>query len=219
MADAASRDFVPAAGKHWRLPFYDLMAKVMGADAARGPLVQQAACGPGDRVLEIGCGTGSLLMALKRAQPGADAVGLDPDAAALAIARRKAARAGLGVQLDQGFADELPYPDASFDRVLSSFMFHHLSRGVKETTLREVLRVLRPGGRFHMVDFGGPGSGKRGFIGHLIHADRHLKDNAEDRVVGMMRDAGFAGAQVAGRRPSPIGSVVYYQATRTAPTA
>ena len=214
----AERHYVPAAGKHWRLPFYDLMAKVMGADAARGPLVRQAEIGAGHRVLEIGCGTGSLLLAVKRAQPDAEVVGLDPDPAALAISRRKADRAGVSFQLDQGFADELPYPDASFDRVLSSFMFHHLSREVKEKTLREVRRVLKPGGRFHMADFGGPGS-RKSFVAHLIHADRHLKDNAEDRVVTMMREAGLADARVVGRRPSHVGSVVYYQASAGAPSA
>lgn len=212
MADASSRPYVPAAGKHWRLPFYDLMAKVLGADAARRVLVEQAACRAGDRVLEIGCGTGSLLLAVKRAQPGAEVVGLDPDPAALAIARRKAERAGVPVRTDAGYADELPYPDASFDRVLSSFMFHHLPRAAKEASLREARRVLGPGGRFHMVDFGGPGSRKRGFIAHLIHADRHLKDNAEDRVLALMREAGLADARVLARRPSPIGSAVYYQA-------
>src|SRR5829696_6349877 len=88
MAKSTSRSYVPAAGKHWRLPFYDLMAKLMGADAARVPLVEQAACAPGDRVLEIGCGTGSLLLLINRMQPAAQVVGLDPDPAALAIARR-----------------------------------------------------------------------------------------------------------------------------------
>jgi ubiquinone/menaquinone biosynthesis C-methylase UbiE len=188
------------------------MAKVLGADAARRLLVEQIACRAGDRVLEIGCGTGSLLLAVKRSQPGAEVVGLDPDAAALAIARRKADRAGVRVQTDQGYADELPYPDASFDRVLSSFMFHHLPRAAKEASMREARRVLRPGGRFHMVDFGGPGSRRRGLIGHLIHADRHLGDNAEDRVLTLMRAAGLSDARVLARRPSPIGSAVYYQA-------
>lgn len=218
MADTTSRNYVPAAGKHWRLPFYDLMAKLLGADAARALFVEQAACGAGDRVLEIGCGTGSLLLLVKKAQPAAEVVGLDPDPNALAIARRKARRAGVELSLDQGFADALPYPDASFDRVLSSFMFHHLSRDVKEKTLREVRRVLKPGGRFHMVDFAPSGaSGKRGFTAHLIHADRHLKDNAEERVLGFLRDAGLADAHLLAVRPSRIGSTAYYQAS--APTS
>lgn len=212
MADSTGRSYVPAAGKHWRLPFYDLMAKLLGADAARALFVEQAACKAGDRVLEIGCGTGSLLLLVKKAQPGAEVIGLDPDPGALAIARRKAARAGVAIQLDQGFADELPYPDASFDRVLSSFMYHHLSRAVKENTLREVRRVLKPGGRFHMVDFAPGGSSKRGFLSHLIHADRHLRDNAQDRVVAALRDAGLADAQLLAVRASRIGSTAYYQA-------
>jgi ubiquinone/menaquinone biosynthesis C-methylase UbiE len=213
--DHSSRSYVPAAGKHWRLPFYDLLAKLLGADAARRLLVKQAACRAGDRVLEIGCGTGSLLLAVKKAQPGAEVVGLDPDPAALAIARRKAVRAGVAVQLDQGFADALPYPDASFDRVLSSFMYHHLSREVKAKTLREVRRVLKPGGRFHMADFAPGGSGRRGFLGHLIHADRHLKDNAEDRVLAALCEAGLADARLLARVPSRIGATAYYQATTT----
>jgi ubiquinone/menaquinone biosynthesis C-methylase UbiE len=213
-ADPSGRSFVPAAGKHWRLPLYDLIAKLLGAEAARVPLAEQAACRPGDRVLEIGCGTGSLLLLIHRMQPAAQIVGLDPDPGALAIAARKARRAGTSFQLDQGFADEMPYPDASFDRVLSSFMFHHLSRTVKEGTLREVRRVLKPGGRFHMVDFAPGGSGGRGITAHLIHADRHLKDNAEDRVLAMMRDAGFPDPQLLARRPSRIGAAAYYQAMR-----
>lgn len=207
------RTFVPAAGKRWRLPFYDLMTRVMGADAARAPLVEQAAARPRDRVLEIGCGTGSLLLVVKRMQPGAEVVGLDPDAAALEIARRKARRAGASVQLDQGFADELPYPDASIDRVLSSFMFHHLSREVKEKTLREVARVLKPGGSFHMVDFGGPSSGHRGFLARRIHSHQHLRDNDEARVLEMMRGAGLADPRVTGRRAGHLGGMVYYQAS------
>jgi ubiquinone/menaquinone biosynthesis C-methylase UbiE len=213
MADATSRPYLPAAGKHWRLPFYDLLAKLMGADAARVPLVQQADCRPGDRVLEIGCGTGSLLLLLKQSQPAADVTGLDPDPAALDIARRKAERAGVELRLDQGFADELPYDDGSLDRVLSSFMFHHLSRQVKEKTLREVRRVLKPRGRFHMVDFAGPGAGHRGFLARRIHSSQHLRDNDEHRVLGMMRDAGLADAEVVGRRPSHLGGVVYYRAS------
>lgn len=217
MAESTGRSFVPAAGKHWRLPFYDLIANLLGADAARGPLVDQADVQPEHRVLEIGCGTGSLLVLLKHRQTAAEIVGLDPDPAALAIAGRKARRAGLSVRLEKGFADELPYPDGIFDRVLSSFMFHHLSRSVKEATLREVRRVLKPGGRFHMVDFAGPGSGHRGFLARHIHSNQHLRDNDEARVLGMLHEAGLADASVVARRSSPLGGMVYYAAVSPSP--
>src|SRR5688572_1932687 len=140
------------------LPFYDPLVKLMGGDSARLALLDQAAIRPGHRVLDIGCGTGTLVVQVKRLHPGADVVGLDPDPKALARAKRKVDRAGLSIQFDQGFSDRLPYPDQSFDRVLSSFMLHHLEGDVKQTTLREVRRVLKPGGSFHILDFGGPQS-------------------------------------------------------------
>lgn len=208
-----TRPYLPAAGKHWRLPFYDLMAKALGADGARAVLAEQAAVRPGERALEIGCGTGSLLLLLKQAQPTADAIGLDPDPNALAIARRKARRAGVALRLDEGFADALPYDDGSIDVVLSSLMFHHVPRAGKAGALREVRRVLKPGGRFHMLDFAGPGSAPRGFLARRIHGHQQLRDNDEDRVLAMLREAGLDRPQVAGRRPSHLGGMVYYQAT------
>ena len=126
MATPSQRTYLPAAGRDSLLPLYDLMTKLMGADRARRRLLDQAQIRPGHRILDIGCGTGSLLIQLKSLYPRTDVVGLDPDPKALARARRKAARAAVSIHLDQGFGDELPYPEASFDRVLSSLMFHHI---------------------------------------------------------------------------------------------
>jgi ubiquinone/menaquinone biosynthesis C-methylase UbiE len=149
MAVQSQRTYLPAAGRDIFLPFYDLMTKLMGADKARRALVDRAKIQPGHRVLEVGCGTGSLLIELKRLCPEADVVGLDPDPKALARARRKAARAAILIQLDQGFGDELPYPDASFDRLLSCLMFHHIPSDQKAKTLRAARHVLKPGGESH----------------------------------------------------------------------
>src|SRR6266478_2037249 len=122
----SDRSYLPAAGHDWSLPLYDPMVKLLGGDAARAVLLDQAAVRPADRVLDIGCGTGTLAVLIKRRYPAVEVVGLDPDPRALARARRKAQRAALSIQLDRGFADELPYADGSFDRVFSSFMLHHL---------------------------------------------------------------------------------------------
>jgi len=93
-------------------------------------------------------GTGTLVVKLKRQYGVAQVVGLDPDPKALRRARLKAARAAVSLQLDQGVADELPYKQDSFDRVVSSFMFHNLNQQEQENMLREVLRVLKPNGGF-----------------------------------------------------------------------
>jgi ubiquinone/menaquinone biosynthesis C-methylase UbiE len=122
----SSRNYLPAAGHDWSLPLYDPIVKLLGGDAARKALLDQAGLRPGQQVLDVGCGTGTLTTFIKRLHPDITVVGFDPDPRALARARRKAARAGVPIRFDQGFGDDLPYPEASFDRVFSSFMFHHL---------------------------------------------------------------------------------------------
>jgi SAM-dependent methyltransferase len=84
------RTYLPAAGKDWALPFYDPMVKLLGGDAARRKLLDQAALAPRHRVLDIGCGTGTLVTLMKRLYPGLEVVGLDPDPKALARAKMKA---------------------------------------------------------------------------------------------------------------------------------
>lgn len=83
----------------------------------------------------------------------------------------------------QGFADELSYQEGSFDRVLSSFMFHHLEEQDREKMLREALRVLKPTGSLHLVDFAGGDHRSHGLLGHLIHSSHRLKDNSEERIL------------------------------------
>jgi ubiquinone/menaquinone biosynthesis C-methylase UbiE len=187
-----SRDYLRAARYDWILPLYDPVMRLLGADEARDALLDQGSIRPGDRVLDIGCGTGTFATLIKRLHPDVEVVGLDPDPKALARARRKAERESVEVRFDQGFADALPYPEASFDRVFSSFMFHHLSREEKEGTLREVRRVLKPDGTLHLLDFGGPESSADGFLSRLLYSRHGLKDNSEERVLSLMKQAGYA---------------------------
>ncbi len=207
------RTYLPAAGHDWFLPFYDPLVKLLGGDQARRALLDQAAIRPGHRVLDIGCGTGTLVVLIKHRHPDVEVVGLDPDPRALARGRRKAERAGVSIQFDQGFSDELPYPEASFDRVVSSFMFHHLPPDEKEKTLREVRRVLKPGGALHLLDFGGPEAGPEGFLAHLLYSSHRLRDNAESRIVTLMRQAGLADPTQIDHRAMLFFRIAYYQAS------
>lgn len=189
------REFLPAAGRDIFLPLYDPIVRLMGANRARRELIEQANIEPDQRVLDIGCGTGTLEVELKRKYPAAQIVGLDPDPKALRRAKKKIKRAGVAVQLDQGFADELPYESGAFDRVISSFMFHHLEQPEREKMLREVLRVLKPAGAFHLLDFAGGEDRGHGRWGRLVNSHALMKDNSQQVILNQMKRAGFDNAE------------------------
>lgn len=188
------RHFVPGMGIDWLLPLYDPLTSLLGIGRTRLELLLQAELRPGQRVLDIGCGTGSLAVLAKQRFPEVDVVGVDPDPRALERAGRKARHAAVNVRFDRGFADALDYPEGSFDRVFSSFMFHHLSRAEKEATLRAVRRVLKPGGRLHLLDF----AGSHG-AGHEPHSEGRrahgrLADNDEQAIIRLLNDSGLVDA-------------------------
>jgi ubiquinone/menaquinone biosynthesis C-methylase UbiE len=209
--------YLPGMGHDRLLPLYDPLQRLLGISRIHRPLVDQAGIRPGHRVLEIGCGTGNLVLLVGLLHPDAEVVGLDPDPKALARARRKAERRSLPLRFDHGFAQELPYADASFDRVLSALMFHHLGRDEKAGALREVRRVLEPGGSLHLVDLGGANQHADGFMARLAHRNRMLRDNFGDRIPTRMREAGLADPTETAHRVSRVmGRVTYYRAVAPA---
>jgi ubiquinone/menaquinone biosynthesis C-methylase UbiE len=192
---SSAKAYLPAAGRDWLLPLYDPMVKLLGADTARKALLDQATVQAGQRILDIGCGTGTFAKLIKEFHPDVDIVGLDPDPKALARAQRKAKRSAMPIRFDQGFSDELPYPEASFDRVFSTFMFHHLAADKREKTLCEVRRVLALGGSFHLLDFTPPEPNSHGLLARYLHSSERLKDNSVERILSLMNQAGFASCE------------------------
>ena len=209
------RPFVPAMGVDWLLPLYDPFTRLLGLERARRDLLLQGHLRPGHRVLDIGSGTGSLAVLAKRLFPDVDVVGVDPDARALARAARKAQRGGVNVRFDRGFSDALDYPDGSFDRVFSSFMFHHLERDEKPRALREIRRVLKPGGSLHLLDFG-HSAGHPSRLPRL-HSHHRLAENDAPTVLRLLADAGLTDARKTGERAvfGGLGRIVYYSAGRS----
>jgi ubiquinone/menaquinone biosynthesis C-methylase UbiE len=207
------RAYLPAMGKHSLLPCYDVFTTLFGAKDAQWQLVAQAALPPDGTVLEIGCGTGNVLLLARRAAPGAVLIGLDPDPKALAIARRKASRAGVEIRLDRGFADQLPYADGSVDRVLSSLMLHHLPATQKLDALREVRRVLKPGGSLHLLDFDHqePAPLHKVLRPKRGHGHGHSESGT---VLTVMMEAGLVDAAEVARGKSFIGGFAHYRASR-----
>ena len=203
-----THDYLPAAGRDAYLPFYDLFTRTLGVTAIHDNLIRQAALATGQRVLEIGCGTGNLSLRAARTQPGVDVLGTDPDPLALARAERKI-RAGQSIRFERAYAQELPYADGAFDRVLSSLMLHHLDDDAKTATLAEVARVLRPGGSVHIADFTGEARGAHGFLSRRMRKAGHVTDD----IPGFLRAAGLQAIETSTRHHRVIGGVAYYRAT------
>jgi len=205
--------YLPAMGRSWLLPLYDPFTRLSGSRRVHGELLDRAGPRPGARVLEIGCGTGNLLLLAKRRCPDADLAGLDPDPAALWRARRKADRAGLAVRLDRGFAADLPYPDESMDLVLSAFMLHHLEQADVPRALAEVRRVLRPGGQLHVVDVAGGGH-RHGLLRHLARRSPRVAHSSPDQLLALLAEAGLREAAETGRGATRLGDYAFYRAQR-----
>jgi ubiquinone/menaquinone biosynthesis C-methylase UbiE len=199
------QSYIPAMGQHWLLFLYDPLNRLWGVPQTHRALLDQAAVRPGQDVLEIGTGTGNLLLAQARRTPGARLRGIDPDEAGLRRARRKARRARSEIVFERAYAGRLPFAPDSFDRVLSSFMLHHLDAAESQRAFREIHRVLRPGGEAHVVDIAGLAPGHRAGKRHP-----HLVGDLPARVLDGLRAAGLTAEQT-GRTAKHV----FYRATRT----
>jgi ubiquinone/menaquinone biosynthesis C-methylase UbiE len=206
-------DYMPAAQHDALLPAYDLLSRAVGLPTAHKALIAQAELADGHRVLEIGSGTGSLTLRAKRSYPAADFIGVDPDPLALARAQRKLHDEN-GIRFDHGYAQKLPYSDREFDRVLSSLMLHHLDSEAKVAAAAEAFRVLRPGGRLHLVDADNEVTEQDGRLARFFARRRHAAAHFGDSIPELLAGAGFDCAEVGTRRHPLIGRLVFYRATR-----
>ncbi|MGH9396360.1 MAG: class I SAM-dependent methyltransferase [Terriglobia bacterium] len=155
--------------------FYDLMHWLRGGEQAfREKTLDLAGPQPGEWVLDVGCGTGTLAVAAKRRVGAAGAVyAIDASPEMIGRARKKARKNAVDVRFENAAVQKLPFPDGSFDAVLSTVMLHHLDRTARQQCLCEIRRVLKPGGRVLAVDFGESSAKCRGFFGHF-HRHGHV---------------------------------------------
>ncbi len=166
----------------------------------------------GHSVLDLGCGTATLTILIKKTCPEAEVTGLDGDPKILEIARSKVGE--LDITLDRGMAFELPYPDGSFDRVVSSLVIHHLTRENKMRTFQEIFRVLRPGGELHVADLGKPHNTLMFLISLIFSRLEETSDNIKGLLPEMLRETGFEQVEETARFMTAFGTLSLYRARK-----
>lgn len=210
--------YIAALRFRWLTPYYDAVVRATTRERRfKLALVSQARFEPGQRVLDLAAGTGTLAIWIKQRYPQTEVIGVDGDLSVLAIASRKAQAAAVTVQFDRALSDSLPYPDAHFDRVVSTLFFHHLSPQSKRLTAREVFRVMKPGAELHIADWGRASNPLMRalfvFI-QLLDGFENTAENVSHGLIGVFEDAGFFRVTARQSFSTVFGTMTLYSAIK-----
>jgi len=183
---------LPPLGYDFLTSLYDYFCAVVGLGKGfKNKIVSSVNLKGNERILDVGCGTGMLLEALKRKYPNIKAMGIDPDRKALEIAARRLGRNGFDVELKQAFAESLPVDAESIDFAFSSLAFHHIPHSKKLRALKEAYRVLKSDGRFLIVDLNEGGNPLFRFFSFVFEEAELIKDNIKNLTSEFLPQAGF----------------------------
>jgi ubiquinone/menaquinone biosynthesis C-methylase UbiE len=215
-APRASNRYVSALRFRALNALYDPIVRITTREATvKDRLLEQADLQPGQRVLDVGCGTGTLAIKAKASQPAAEVVGLDGDPEILRRAEAKARGAYADVRFEHGFSTDLPFEDDSFDCILSTLFFHHLTTADKRRTIGEVARVLRAGGALHVADFTRPHDPLMWTVFttvRLFDGLEQTRANAEGKLPVLFEEAGFKPVTERDRFRTAVGTLALYEA-------
>ncbi len=178
---------------HWA-PQYDIFSGLMGMGVNRPNsrmVIELAEVKPGDKVLDVGCGTGSLTLTAKSsAGKSGEVYGIDAAPEMIDVARKKAMRTGSDVVFEVGLVEKIPFPDATFDVVVSRLVIHHLPDDLKRKAFAEIYRVLKPDGHFLVADFKPPANP---ILSHVTSAivGQHMMQTDVSIIPSLFSAAGF----------------------------
>lgn len=174
---------------------YDLHTSLMGLGVnGRNSrmVVEMAKIKPGDKVLDVGCGTGSLtLTAGNCAGVSGSACGIDASPEMIDVARKKTNRSGCKTFFEVGLIEKIAYADATFDVVISRLVIHHLPDDLKRRGFTEIYRVLKPGGHFFLADFKPPANLFLIHVASAVFGHRMMMQSNVEAIPPMLRETGF----------------------------
>lgn len=213
--------YTPAAGHHWLTPFYDFgVAALTREHRWRSALIAQIRPRSGEVIVDVGCGTGSLLVRLGKAAPSARLIGIDPDPAVLARARKRVAAAGLSAELHIGFARQAAglLEGQRPTKVVSSLVFHQVPMEEKMAAFAAMYAALEAGGEVHIADYGLQRTRlmRALFRGVIQNLDGHVntEPNARGVLPDLMRAAGFRSVEETFVIATISGSISLYRGIR-----
>lgn len=219
MKSHSQQSYIPALKYHALTRFYDVIVRLTTREGMfKNKLVELAAPQAGEHVLDVGCGTGTLTYLLAERERKLRIKGLDADPVQLERANSKVAAIGSQISFQQGYAQQLPDNAQTFDIVVSSLFFHHLTTHQKREALAEILRVLKPGGRLHIADWGKPSSSTQRvmfFFVQLLDGFETTRDSVKGTLPYLMKEAGFTDVENSRFVPTFLGTVRLFQAKKS----
>jgi ubiquinone/menaquinone biosynthesis C-methylase UbiE len=187
--------FKPALAYHFLTPIYDRFNSALGfGKPFIWRVIDIAELKKDHKVLDVGTGTGIFILEAIQRYPEIKITGVDPDKNALHIAQSKLKAMGRKANLVQGYAQELPFPDGSFDVVVSTLAFHHMPDEVKHDAIKEIRRVLTKHGRFILADFGKPQTVTSRILlnlGSIFDGRANMVANLEGKIPELLANVGF----------------------------
>lgn len=212
----AEKTYVPALRFHTLTRLYDAVVAILCREKAfKAALVAQADLSPGQKVLDLGSGTGTMTLALKRDCPGASILGVDADPNVLERAQVKARRLGSDVTFIRGFARDLDPGLGPFDRVVTSLFLHHIPASERKAVLDKVRNSLKEGGELHIADWDRPANALQWFgftLVRILDGWELTRGHAEGRMEEWLRQADFQNVTRTRTFHTPLGTLSLWSA-------
>lgn len=214
----AKESYIPALRFEFLTRFYDPLVRLTTREFSfKRALLAQANLQNNQTILDLACGTGTLCIGIKRRFPEAKIFALDVDKEILRLARNKAKKYQAKITFEQGFSDNLPFADATFDRIFSTLAFHHLNRKRKIKTIGEILRVLKPEGEFHLADYGLPRNKSQFVLERIIRVidgEETTRDNIAGKLKFLMEENGFSSVERTAYFKTILGTIRLFKAIK-----
>lgn len=191
----SATNYIPALRYNWLTRFYDsLLAISFPEKKMKGSLIDQLELKGKEAILDFGIGTATLSIMIKQRYPNVKIAGVDVDKEILGIAKKKISGLNLEIELQEYDGSKLPFPDASWDKILSSLVFHHIPTENKKVLLKEIHRCLKPSAELHIADFGKAATlyTKLAFgIFRRLDGEENTRVNSKGLLPAFIQEAGF----------------------------